>query len=121
MNGSSSRYWSSLSAWPEPKSPTRTRSAAVHIMASLRKAPGMASPQPLTPRQPDPYSLSKRAVRRARDADVLMSLLLKPCNHVINLRRINDVYELSVWPFGEDGDKHRRRSLLLAQSTGANA
>src|SRR5215217_4109777 len=65
MNGSSSRYWSSLSAWPEPKSPTRTRSAAVHIMASLRKAPAMASPQPLTPRQPDPYSLSKRAVRVA--------------------------------------------------------
>src|SRR5215217_642503 len=75
MNGSSSRYWSSLSAWPEPKSPTRTRSAAVHIMASLRKAPGMASPQPLTPRQPDPYSLSKRAVSRLASSNATLTAL----------------------------------------------
>src|SRR5829696_6685464 len=63
MNGSSSRYWASLSAWPDPKSPTRTRSAAVHILASPRRTPGTPSPQPIRPRQADPRTLSKRAVR----------------------------------------------------------
>src|SRR5829696_1339623 len=39
MNGSSSRYWSSLSAWPDPKSPTSTRSSSVHIEASQPESP----------------------------------------------------------------------------------
>src|SRR5215216_4271126 len=39
MNGSSSRYWSSLSAWPDPKSPTSTRSSRVHIEASQPESP----------------------------------------------------------------------------------
>src|SRR5215208_4826189 len=39
MNGSSSRYWSSLSAWPDPKSPTKTRSSPVHILASKPESP----------------------------------------------------------------------------------
>src|SRR5215218_9842590 len=39
MNGSSSRYGSSLSAWPDPKSPTSTRSSSVHIEASQPESP----------------------------------------------------------------------------------
>src|SRR5215217_5447820 len=39
MNSSSSRYWSSLSAWPDPKSPTSTRSSSVHIEASQPESP----------------------------------------------------------------------------------
>jgi hypothetical protein len=31
MSGSIRRYWSSLSACPEPKSPTSARSSGVHI------------------------------------------------------------------------------------------
>src|SRR3954467_14738237 len=34
MNGSIRRYWSSLRAWPEPKSPTSARTSGVHIAAS---------------------------------------------------------------------------------------
>src|SRR5215207_287727 len=34
MSGSIKRYWSSLRAWPDPKSPTQVRSAGVHIVAS---------------------------------------------------------------------------------------
>src|SRR6478672_8599447 len=34
--GSIRRYWSSLSAWPAPKSPTNTRSAGLHILVSRK-------------------------------------------------------------------------------------
>ena len=34
ISGSSSRNWSSVSAWPAPKSPTSKRSSGVHMAAS---------------------------------------------------------------------------------------
>src|ERR1700759_4653162 len=37
VSGSNRRNWSSVKAWPEPKSPTSTRSAGVHMMASRQK------------------------------------------------------------------------------------
>src|SRR5215207_406318 len=62
MNGSSSRYWSSLSAWPDPKSPTSTRSSSVHIEASQPESPPRTpSPQSPSPRQADQHTLSKQA------------------------------------------------------------
>src|SRR5215207_5312713 len=64
MNGSSSRYWSSLSAWPDPKSPTSTRSSSVHIEASQPESPPRTpSPQSPSPRQADQHTLSKQALR----------------------------------------------------------
>src|SRR6476619_8140143 len=34
--GAIRRYWSSLSAWPAPKSPTNTRSAGLRILVSRK-------------------------------------------------------------------------------------
>src|SRR3954452_1144789 len=43
MSGSSRRNWSSVSAWPEPKSPTSARSEGVHIAVSKQETTGNAS------------------------------------------------------------------------------
>src|SRR5215218_7410858 len=37
MSGSNSRNWSSVSAWPDPKSPTSARSAGVHMAVSRQE------------------------------------------------------------------------------------
>src|SRR4051812_24058777 len=37
MSGSNRRNWSSVSAWPEPKSPTSARSAGVHMAISKQE------------------------------------------------------------------------------------
>src|SRR3954469_1330832 len=44
---------------------------------------------------------------RPREADVLMSLLLKPRDDVSDLHRIDDVHNLSIRSVGEDGNKHQ--------------
>src|SRR3954463_3765100 len=44
MNGSIRRYWSSLRAWPEPKSPTSARTSGVHIAASGKGVSPQGSP-----------------------------------------------------------------------------
>src|SRR6185369_7989856 len=50
MSGSIKRYWSSLRAWPDPKSPTQVRSAGVHIVASRQgKVPGAPSARHSSP------------------------------------------------------------------------
>src|SRR5215210_8545824 len=50
-------------------------------------------------------------LRRTREADGVMSQLLKPRDDVSNLRRIDDVHNLSIRPFGEDRDEHQRGLL----------
>src|SRR3954453_21936844 len=55
---------------------------------------------------------------RPREADVLMSLLLKPCDHVSDLRRIDNVQNLTIRSVGEDGNKHQH-CLLPVQDVGA--
>src|SRR5512134_2197495 len=64
MSGSIKRYWSSLSACPEPKSPTSARSSGVHI-GSLQQGCTMRTVTSHIHRRPSTaYSdLSKRAVR----------------------------------------------------------
>ena len=37
ISGSNRRNWSSVSAWPEPKSPTSARSAGVHMAVSKQE------------------------------------------------------------------------------------
>src|SRR5215212_3688457 len=37
ISGSSNRNWSSVSAWPEPKSPTNARSVNVHMAVSRQE------------------------------------------------------------------------------------
>src|SRR5918995_4764670 len=58
MSGSIKRYWSSLSAWPDPKSPTQARSAGAHIAASSPESPQDATitaAQPSSSHPADPF------------------------------------------------------------------
>src|SRR5512134_1897664 len=64
MSGSIKRYWSSLSACPEPKSPTSARSSGVHIGSLQRGCPMRTVTSHIHRRPSTAYSdLSKRAVR----------------------------------------------------------
>src|SRR4029079_4148958 len=51
MSGSNRRNWSSLSAWPEPKSPTSARSAGVHMARSKQEITCNAAQQAGSARQ----------------------------------------------------------------------
>src|SRR5215203_2699237 len=68
MSGSIRRGWSSLSAWPDPKSPTsQNPQPECDLQASTsrppsRRAPGTPPPQPPSPRQANPRTLSKRVL-----------------------------------------------------------
>src|SRR5512134_4148244 len=63
MSGSIKRYWSSLSACPEPKSPTSARSSGVHIGSLQRGCPMRTVTSHIHRRPSTAYSdLSKRAV-----------------------------------------------------------
>src|SRR5215211_6010587 len=58
MSGSIKRYWSSLRAWPDPKSPTQARSAGAHIAASSPESPQDATitaAQPSSSHPADPF------------------------------------------------------------------
>src|SRR5215213_4859111 len=64
ISGATSRYCSSFSACPAPKSPTSARSSGVHMATSREeKPPGSPSPRLRCRRQADQRTLSKRAVR----------------------------------------------------------
>src|SRR5829696_4703090 len=54
MSGSNRRNWSSVSAWPEPKSPTSARSAGVHMAVSRRKPPATPPQGPGSARRTKP-------------------------------------------------------------------
>src|SRR4029078_6240033 len=56
MSGSNRRNWSSLSAWPEPKSPTSARSAGVHMALSKQEITCNAARQAASARQIRPLS-----------------------------------------------------------------
>src|SRR4051794_23323730 len=55
---------------------------------------------------------------RPREADVLMSLLPEPRDHVSDLGRIDDVHHLSIRSVGEDGNQPQH-CLLPLQDLGA--
>src|SRR3954449_2580799 len=54
ISGSNRRNWSSVSAWPEPKSPTSARSAGVHIAVSKQKPSITPSDRPGSAHQTTP-------------------------------------------------------------------
>src|SRR3954463_16227765 len=58
-------------------------------------------------------------LRRTREVDGVMSLLLKPRDDVSNLRRIDDVHKLSIRPFGEDRDEHQHGLLPVHRTVRA--
>src|SRR5215208_5295282 len=62
MSGSNRRNWSSVRAWPEPKSPTSARSAGVHRAVSKRKPPATPPDRQDQPVKPAPSPLCKRAL-----------------------------------------------------------
>src|SRR5215213_3100737 len=46
ISGSSNRNWSSVRAWPEPKSPANARSSGVHMAGSRQETARNAAPGP---------------------------------------------------------------------------
>src|SRR5215217_4286038 len=78
MSGSIRRGWSSLSAWPDPKSPTsQNPQPECDLQASTsrppsRRAPGTPPPQPPSPRQANPRTLSKRVLSQRPQPDSLL-------------------------------------------------
>src|SRR5215208_292761 len=65
MSGSNRRNWSSVRAWPEPKSPTSARSAGVHRAVSKQKPPATPPDRQDQPVKPAPSPLCKRALSPA--------------------------------------------------------
>src|SRR3954453_20752581 len=83
MSGSNRRNWLSVSAWPEPKSPTSARSAGVHIAVSKQKPPITPPDSPGSARQTTPLvplqTGSKQTGRGKR-----LSLVVEASDRVMN-------------------------------------
>src|SRR5512144_3229805 len=76
ISGSRRRNWSSLRAWPLPKSPTRARSSGVHI-GDLHQRDGplqtAVAPLPITGDQPAPRPCQTGSESRAGAKEAAVS------------------------------------------------
>src|SRR6476660_1480978 len=71
MSGSSRRNWSSVSAWPEPKSPTSARSAGVHMALSKQETTCNAAQQAGSARQTRPLTPSQTGTKAPQSGEFL--------------------------------------------------
>src|SRR3954470_8242652 len=66
MSGASRRNWSSVSAWPEPKSPTSARSAGVHTAVSTQETTYNAAQQTrISPSSQPPHPFANGLLENA--------------------------------------------------------
>ena len=89
------------------------------LLYDIKRLLCVGSMRPVVLRLGLPFIQERLAfLRRTREVDGVMSQLLKPRDDLSNLRRVDDVYNLSIRPFGEDRDKHQLGLLSVHRTLG---